>query len=188
MCRYGVSTYKPHYACFKCRKTFKRRLIIDIARDEAYSKDWQDSPAKCPECGNLMANMGLDFESPKKNDKKAWQHVENLYETGISFHSCGCTGPGYIPKDKEALLVLLKKLHKDYIEQRRFWSNRVEPKTASEEAKDREMNAKFLYSLPRKFIYGTKRNKKRDIERAVVYWADKTKQIEQYINGLSAKN
>lgn len=57
--------YKPHHACFNCCKTFKRRLMGDIKKGEQSTFE-----AKCPECGELMANMGLDFESPKKDDVK----------------------------------------------------------------------------------------------------------------------
>lgn len=54
MCRYSMMVYKGHYACFNCQKTFKRRHLKDVDRDAQTSVD-----AKCPECGNLMANMGL---------------------------------------------------------------------------------------------------------------------------------
>lgn len=33
MCRYGINVYKPRYAYFECRKTFKIRLLIDIDVD-----------------------------------------------------------------------------------------------------------------------------------------------------------
>ena len=58
-------SYKPHYACFNCRKTFKRRLFYDIR------KGVQNDIAKCPQCGKPMTDMGLDFASPSKNDKKS---------------------------------------------------------------------------------------------------------------------
>ncbi len=61
MCRYAMMVYKCHYACFNCQKTFKRRVLKDVDREAQVSVE-----AKCPECGNLMANMGLDFESPAK--------------------------------------------------------------------------------------------------------------------------
>ena len=93
-----MTSYKPHYACFNCRKTFKRRLFGDI------KKGLSVSDAKCPECGELTAHMGLDFESPKKDDLKKWEHLKSLYSVGITFHSCGCSGPGYIPNSKEKLI------------------------------------------------------------------------------------
>ncbi|WP_276967334.1 hypothetical protein [Chryseobacterium sp.] len=60
-----MMVYKGHYACFNCQKTFKRRHLKNVDRDVQTSVE-----AKCPECGNLMANMGLDFKSPPKNDDK----------------------------------------------------------------------------------------------------------------------
>ncbi len=125
-----MTTYKPHYACFDCRKTFKRRLIIDI--DGGYNKNKKEIKAKCPECGSLMADMGLDFESPKRNDIKAWEHIKNLYISGITFHSCGCTGPGYIPKDYDSLVSYLERIKQQYIDHRRFWQHRIEPTNDSE--------------------------------------------------------
>jgi len=112
MCRYGINTYKPHYACFKCRKTFKRRLLTDIDRD---SREFEKQSYKCPECNGMTANMGLDFESPKRSDLKAWNHMKELYEAGITFHSCGCSGPGYIPKDKNKLIDFLSEKKKSIL-------------------------------------------------------------------------
>lgn len=82
MYRYAMTTYKLHYACFNCRKTFKRKLMWDINRD---NKDVRE--AKCPQCGDLMANMELDFESPKKDNIKEWNHIKELYSVGITFYS-----------------------------------------------------------------------------------------------------
>jgi uncharacterized FAD-dependent dehydrogenase len=42
MCRYALKTYKPHFACFDCRKVFKKTPIEDYLKqrgdDFAY---WQ---------------------------------------------------------------------------------------------------------------------------------------------------
>ena len=136
MCRYAMIPYKPHYACFNCRKTFKRRMLGDIKGLESS----EGVPAKCPECGGLMANMGKDFESPKKTDVKAWAHIQNLYAVGVTFHSCGCTGPGYIPKTGEALIAYFEELIRGYQKQLAFWRNRTEPVTAPEIDRDRSKN------------------------------------------------
>lgn len=106
MCRYGFSVYKPHYACFKCRKTFKRRISSDFSE----LKNPPAKLAKCPDCGELMADMGLDFEAPGRGRIKAWEHLRLLYSVGIAFHSCGCSGPGYIPNTREALAAHLEGL------------------------------------------------------------------------------
>lgn len=94
MCRYSTNTYKEHYACFNCRKTFK---------------DVKNHNKKCPNCRLEMATMGLDFRAPKQRDKKAWKIIEELYNNNIIFHSCGCNGPGYRPRKKWSLLDFLKK-------------------------------------------------------------------------------
>jgi hypothetical protein len=54
----------------------------DINRD---NKDVTE--AKCPQCGDLMAKMELDFESPKKDNIKEWNHIKELYSVGITFYS-----------------------------------------------------------------------------------------------------
>ena len=57
--------YKPHYACFKCRQSFKR-----LAAE------------KCPECGGPVISMGRRWRSPKRNNKKAWKDAENNRRPG----------------------------------------------------------------------------------------------------------
>ena len=84
-------------------------------------KGEQNDIAKCPQCGKPMADMGLDFASPSKNDKKAWEHLQKLYQVGITFHSCGCSGPGYIPQDRDALLAYFKGIRETYEEQLKFF-------------------------------------------------------------------
>ena len=133
MCRYAMTTYKPHYACFNCRKTFKRRLMSDIKEGEK-----SDFEAKCPQCGELMADMGLDFESPKKDDLKKWEHIKSLYSVGITFHSCGCGGPGYIPNSKEKLIEYFEKMKKTYLKEMDFWRSKIGPEGQKESAINQE--------------------------------------------------
>jgi hypothetical protein len=102
VCRYAIP-YKPHYACFACRKAFKRRLLGDI-RDGGPHRSYV-----CPQCAGPMADMGLDFAPPPMQDRKAWQVLEWLYEVGETFHSCGCQGPGYRPRDPAALRGFLEQ-------------------------------------------------------------------------------
>uniref|UniRef100_UPI0040488788 hypothetical protein n=1 Tax=Roseivirga sp. TaxID=1964215 RepID=UPI0040488788 len=184
MCRYGTNSYKQHYACFDCRKTFKRRLLIDIDGNVAYTKKWENAPAKCPECAGLMADMGYDFEAPKKTDIKAWQHMKSLYSTGITFHSCGCTGPGYIPKDHESHVAYLKEKRDMYAANLRFWSNRVEPNSEGEKQKDWDKNANFLARLPNSTREGTRKNRTVNLEKAVAFWKEKTDTIDLYLKSL----
>lgn len=175
MCRYATA-YKPHYACFNCRKTFKRRLVRDIRKGDL------DNPAKCPECGELMADMGLDFEAPPKNEIKKWEHIKNLYQVGITFHSCGCTGPGYIPKDKEQLIAYLQGILADYHQNLDVFRERIEPKTQSEKDRDRSKNWDMLCKIPNET-----RGKNYEVknEDAKNYWIGRIKEVEQKIQAIA---
>ncbi|WP_452603336.1 hypothetical protein [Pontimicrobium sp. MEBiC06410] len=184
MCRYAITTYKSHYACFNCRKTYKRRLLSDI--NGGYDKDDKESPAKCPECGDLMANMGLDFESPKKTDIKTWNHLSTLYKVGITFHSCGCNGPGYIPNDTKTLIDYFKEIKNNYLKHQHFWAQRKEdPETQGDIAKDKYRNATFLYSIPKEMKTGSKKKPKYDAQNAQIYWNERVLGIEKKIKELT---
>ncbi|SED50636.1 hypothetical protein SAMN04487765_0197 [Tenacibaculum sp. MAR_2010_89] len=184
MCRYGMTIYKSHYACFQCRKTFKRRLEKDIY--DGYNKYREQNPAKCPECGDLMANMGLDFESPKKKDIKSWEHMATLYEVGITFHSCGCSGPGYIPSNSNDLLRYFSKIKADYIEHQRFWARRKsDPESQSEIAKDRHYNWEYFQKIPNEMKTGTDKKPKFNATEAQKYWHQKIVEIESKIEKVT---
>ena len=60
-----------HWACFDCRKSF--------------SKDESATPRKCPECAELMTDMGAFFEPPRKLNAKRWQVMKVLAEYGYRF-------------------------------------------------------------------------------------------------------
>lgn len=111
-------TYKTHHACFSCRKTFKRRLLGDIY-GKGTKRDGLD--AKCPECGNVMADMGYDFKSPKSSDTNTWKVMEGLYELGQTFYSCGCSGPGYRPRDINEYREYLQRMKGSYEEALSSW-------------------------------------------------------------------
>lgn len=180
MCRYSMTSYKPHYACFKCKKTFKRRLMRDIIRG---NNDLIQ--AKCPQCSELMANMGLDFASPKKDNSKEWNHIKDLYSVGITFHSCGCSGPGYIPKNKEMLIEYFEKILVDYDKQLTFWRNRTEPLNKKEVQRENSKNWENLSQIP-----SDNRPKKGTIsnEDAKKYWINKKNEVRQKIDKLKLTN
>jgi hypothetical protein len=143
----------------------------DIKRDNE-----DVTEAKCPQCGELMANMGLDFESPKKDNIKEWNHIKELYSVGITFHSCGCTGPGYIPKDKDSLIAYFEEIINDYNKQLIFWRNRIEPKTEKEIQRENSKHWECISRVP-----FDQRPKKGAItnEDARKYWLDRIKVVEQ---------
>lgn len=172
MCRYGMASYKPHYACFNCRKTFKRRFRKDVKNGESFVFE-----AKCPDCMELMADMGLDFESPKKDDVKKWKHLQSLYSVGITFHSCGCNGPGYIPNSREKLIEYFEELKENYLKNIEFWRNRIEPETRKEKDRDIQRNwaelSKTSFSFKKDFV------KNQD---GINFWLEKVKEIESKIS------
>ncbi|KUJ61486.1 hypothetical protein AR687_12445 [Flavobacteriaceae bacterium CRH] len=171
MCRYAVISYKPHYACFNCQKTFKRRLKKDIKEGKEFTYE-----AKCPECGQLMANMGFDFESPKKDDARKWEHIKSLYSVGITFHSCGCSGPGYIPNSKEKLQEYFQDLKGKYLKNMDFWRTRTEPTNNRERDRDWDKNWVELGSVTRKHREIIKN------QEGIDFWLERVKEIESKIN------
>jgi DNA-directed RNA polymerase subunit RPC12/RpoP len=167
-----MTTYKPHYACFVCRKTFKRRLFKDIKVGKQ-----SDLEVKCPDCESFMANMGFDFESPKKNDVKKWEHIKSLYSVGIAFHSCGCSGPGYIPNSKEKLQEYFEDLKVEYLNNMDFWRTRTEPINNRERDSDWGKNWVELGSVSRKHTKEIIKN-----QEGIDFWMEKVKEIQSKIN------
>lgn len=176
MCRYAMMDYKPHYACFECRKTFKRRLMHDISRGEK-----SNIAAKCPQCGHLMASMGLDFASPKKDNIKEWEHIKSLYSVGITFYSCGCSGPGYIPDTKENLIAYLEGILNNYHCQLDFFRQRTEPANGKELNRENNKNWHYISKIPYEL-----RPQKGAVsnEDAKKYWFDRIKEVEQKLASL----
>lgn len=77
---------------------------------EDYAKEIKSKRFKCPECGQIMADLGLDFKAPRKTAIKQWKIIENMYVMGHTWHSCGCDGPGFIPKEKYQYIDYLKDI------------------------------------------------------------------------------
>jgi hypothetical protein len=95
MCRYAFHNYKDHFACFRCRKTFKHYLWCEAPWGRRSRGPTRITRVPlCPECRQPMADLGLDFRAPRQNDRKQWRKVELLYQRGVAFHNCGCgAGP-----------------------------------------------------------------------------------------------
>ena len=109
MCRYAAP-YKEHYACFTCRKVFKQPPTSDLPRSLVRDGD---RTVVCPQCRSPMHDLGRDFKAPTQRNIKQWNKVECLYERGITFHSCGCSGPGPRPaklRDIEPFLTEQQQL------------------------------------------------------------------------------
>jgi phage FluMu protein Com len=177
MCRYAFRSYKSHFACFNCQKTFKRRHLSDITDND--KQEYVE--AKCPQCATLMADMGLDFESPKKTENKKWEHLKLLYKNGLAFHSCGCQGPGYIPRDKEQLVTYYKNILNGYEEELRFWRKRKEPNSQSEMDKEKNKNFDRFIKLP---YLQDKKNGLITNEKAINFWIGRVQAIQKQINSF----
>jgi len=109
MCRYAYAgPYKDRYACFVCRKAFKRRKAEDLpARMRVAGEAGSRAVVRCPDCGGAMNNMGMDFAAPRRADVRQWRKVELLFERGVAFGSCGC-GPGLRPVAPREVGVFLE--------------------------------------------------------------------------------
>lgn len=70
------SAYLHPYACFQCRKSFKR-----ASRAEAV--------LPCPECGGPSIGLTRKFKPPKRSDEKQWDKVEALVRHGFLFWGLG---------------------------------------------------------------------------------------------------
>lgn len=59
-----------------------------------------------------MTDLGRDFQPPRRADFAQWEKVRLLVAAGITFDSCGCTGPGPRPRtlaDAKSELGLRRK-------------------------------------------------------------------------------
>lgn len=118
MCRYAeYGPYKCHFACFYCRKMFRRAPDADLVRPVAMG---EERVAHCAECGAEMVDLGLDFKAPRQRDREQWEKVELLYRHGYTFHSCGCSGPGPRPNRLKEVPVFLVEQERE----RREWLRR----------------------------------------------------------------
>jgi hypothetical protein len=108
MCRYAISgPYKDRFACFHCRKAFKRRKVVDLPPSMRGGAEGA-KPVLCPDCRRAMHDMGMDFEAPPKQDVRQWTKVELLFQNGFTFHSCGC-GPGLMPAELREVQAFLSE-------------------------------------------------------------------------------
>jgi hypothetical protein len=108
MCRYAeYGPYKEHYACFTCRKMFRRPAACGLVHRPT---EGQEVVAPCPQCSEPMRNLGKDFKAPKRTDEGQWRKVALLFQHGYAYHSCGCSGPGWRPATLREAEVLIERL------------------------------------------------------------------------------
>ncbi len=136
MCRYA-NAYKEHWACFTCRKGFKQRAWADIPKNDRTESRY----VKCPNCGKLMRNLGLDFKAPSQKDREQWQKVELLWRNGIIFSSCGCNGPGPRPQRLREVEPFLAEMQAKALRDQRARQNAERAELLKQKRRQNEKNA-----------------------------------------------
>src|SRR5262249_46381497 len=76
--------YKQHYACFQCRKAFKKTSIQEIPKRQLRI-DESGRIIHCPQCGERMPDVGYDFEPPKQDDIKDWKEAAARLQNSLDF-------------------------------------------------------------------------------------------------------
>lgn len=85
------------YACFACRKSFKRPQFspaaksfmtsAQIAGQRRAADEFEHARVyKCPDCGGPTHYMGKDFKAPKKSDVRAWREAQEFVGTGNIYY------------------------------------------------------------------------------------------------------
>lgn len=111
MCRYSMfSSVRTHFACVADRRCAKHPI-------------W--AAPRCPDCGQLMVQMGRDFHAPRRDNRRQWRKLELLVAAGLRavdpryrtdgplFDSCGCGGPGPRPRTLADATTLLRRRRAD---------------------------------------------------------------------------
>ncbi|PTY00580.1 hypothetical protein DB345_00315 [Spartobacteria bacterium LR76] len=85
------------YACFSCRKCFKRpqaqesnNRFMTSAQQRAQRKKIENAEAareyKCPDCGTPTVFTGIDFKPPRRSDLEGWKKARRFIESGKIFY------------------------------------------------------------------------------------------------------
>lgn len=96
-----------------------------------------------------------------------------MYAVGITFHSCGCTGPGYIPNSSDQLKAYLEYIKASYLKNLEFWRNRIEPTTKKEMEKGMYKNWSELRNVSDHYKKKMVKN-----QEGIDYWINKVKEVE----------
>jgi len=79
--------YLIHFACFGCRRSFKRSV--------AYGA--KDYVKRCPHCGGRAIDLGRHFKAPKASDTEQWRKVKYLVAAGFFFQHVRNEKTGQVP-------------------------------------------------------------------------------------------
>ena len=126
---FGGDETSTQFACFQCRKVFKRRVAF--YRGEAENQT-------CLKCGSEMWFTGTAFKAPRRENVKQWSKAELLIKNGILFYP----NAGYRPKVLREVAPFLKtKALKTNGEQLHSKIARTKNKKSSRSRRTRPTNA-----------------------------------------------
>lgn len=74
-----------HFVCLPCRVSFKKRAETGHI-------------GICPRCGGDLIDAGHDLAVPKRRDTAGWKALTAVLNSGLTFHSRCCEGPGWRPR------------------------------------------------------------------------------------------
>ena len=78
---YPGAYYKQHFACFACRKMSRKLSMWELSEPEREAVLLGQIP--CPECGQLLHNMGKAFRPPRQTAIRQWRKIEEQYRRGV---------------------------------------------------------------------------------------------------------
>ena len=103
--------YQIHFACFDCRKAFKRPYTVGEEERSAWlsrrfsgkqpSKAFTLPIYHCPDCGGKMTMVGRAFRAPRHENIDSWRTVEFLVRSGFTFWSNVGRRPETLSEAKE---------------------------------------------------------------------------------------
>jgi hypothetical protein len=79
--RIKSTMFKPHYACFDCRKVWKplERSDAEMICQKGI-RVTLPKHTRCSSCHRPGVYMGLNFRAPKKKDTKGWHRAKEIIE------------------------------------------------------------------------------------------------------------
>jgi hypothetical protein len=63
-----------------------------------------------------MADLGKDFKAPRRRNAAQWRKIEILVAAGITFDSCGCSGPGPRPDTWREAVEFVSDRYRDALD------------------------------------------------------------------------
>jgi hypothetical protein len=64
-----------HFACFTCRKNFKKHVQREMDFHTGNFVTYQLPPFNCPDCSRPLQLQGRDFAAPRKDRPHRWQQL-----------------------------------------------------------------------------------------------------------------